>query len=687
MTTISPQLSPWDLSPVSFDFGFYRPRRPSYLYATRSSRRRTSSYRNATREDSDVDQDSQNQTDAEADPDADAESDFIDGIVQKRRKESYKRANKHDDHEDTSLEQIKRESSSLFNDTRFTSDGMHLKPPPADLRDMQSPPSGNNGTSNSQITIALNDKPIESINTRLSYGEESSVFEGENGRHSTPSIIITGTTGDAVIKPSKWIYRKNMFVMCVSFILVFTVFRSIQNLQSSLNKEDKLGIISMSCVYTTMFLTCLLVPFVISRLGSKWSILLGILFYHFWIAANFYPHFCTLIPTSVAVGLGQSLAWTGQVSYLTKLATDYTYSMKEVDEYDIYKFNGIFLACFQTTHIWGNLVSSLMLHVVAQNQTTASGAVFNGAYGNYSGLANQTVVPPTIDPFQNDDYQADYFKPHEYCGVYDDCLEDAPHILDAVSKALTLAPNSVIKLMAAHLVLAFAGFLLLLLFLDRIGAKGDVEMPIKQMVCQNLAQMIKDRTFRLLIPLLVFNGFEQGFLYSDFNKSFVTCPLGIEYIGYTMITLGASNVLSSMTVGIVAKRMPREVIIGIAGIIQIGLSVFLLILIPKQSFMPIIFISAALWGVCDAVWQTQCNVLITLSCPEDHDIAFTNFRLLQAFGAALAFGLGTVLCMATKMYILICLLVCSMMFYAIAEYRIKQANRPDDDDVIHPDMT
>jgi hypothetical protein len=63
--------------------------------------------------------------------------------------------------------------------------------------------------------------------------------------------------------------------------------------------------------------------------------------------------------------------------------------------------------------------------------------------------------------------------------------------------------------------------------------------------------------------------------------------------------------------------------------------------------------------------------LISLSCPEDHDVAFTNFRLLQAFGAALAFGLGTWLCMATKMYILISLLVCSMMFYAIAEYRIK----------------
>jgi hypothetical protein len=39
-----------------------------------------------------------------------------------------------------------------------------------------------------------------------------------------------------------------------------------------------------------------------------------------------------------------------------------------------------------------------------------------------------------------------------------------------------------------------------------------------QLVAHNLCQMVKDKTFRLLIPLLIFNGFEQGFLYSDFNK-------------------------------------------------------------------------------------------------------------------------------------------------------------------------
>ncbi len=33
-----------------------------------------------------------------------------------------------------------------------------------------------------------------------------------------------------------------------------------------------------------------------------------------------------------------------------------------------------------------------------------------------------------------------------------------------------------------------------------------------------MQQLTKHKTYRLLIPLLIFNGFEQGFVYADYNK-------------------------------------------------------------------------------------------------------------------------------------------------------------------------
>ena len=214
-----------------------------------------------------------------------------------------------------------------------------------------------------------------------------------------------------------------MFVLCLSFVLIFTVFRSIQNLQSSMNKEYKLGIVAMCCVYTVMFLTCPLVPYFNNRLGSKWSIVIGMTFYHFWIAANFYPHFYTLIPTSVAVGLGQSMAWTGQVSYMSKLTADYSSSADEVSEYDIYRFNGIFLAFFQTTHIWGNLVSSLMLYVIPPN-VTMTDDVING-----STALSVTKIASMADG------QQDSVAEDALCGVWDDCTPELSDISQGFTRS------------------------------------------------------------------------------------------------------------------------------------------------------------------------------------------------------------------------------------------------------------
>lgn len=38
------------------------------------------------------------------------------------------------------------------------------------------------------------------------------------------------------------------------------------------------------------------------------------------------------------------------------------------------------------------------------------------------------------------------------------------------------------------------------------------------MVWHNVRQLVQHKVYRLLIPLLIFNGFEQGFVYADYNK-------------------------------------------------------------------------------------------------------------------------------------------------------------------------
>ena len=46
----------------------------------------------------------------------------------------------------------------------------------------------------------------------------------------------------------------------------------------------------------------------------------------------------------------------------------------------------------------------------------------------------------------------------------------------------------------------------------------SIELFYFQMVWNNVQQLVTHKTYRLLVPLLIFNGFEQGFVYADYNK-------------------------------------------------------------------------------------------------------------------------------------------------------------------------
>ena len=68
-------------------------------------------------------------------------------------------------------------------------------------------------------------------------------------------------------------------------------------------------------------------------------------------------------------------------------------------------------------------------------------------------------------------------------------------------------------------------------------------------------------------------------------------------------------------------------------------------------------------------------VLVCASCsPSDHDVAFQSCRTLQGAGAALAFALSAgLVCITAKLYIIIMLLIFSIVFYAVFEYRLRRS--------------
>ncbi|XP_025079982.1 protein unc-93 homolog A-like isoform X2 [Pomacea canaliculata] len=614
-------LSPWDFSGLGMGFGLYRPRRPSYTYATQQRRQRSESYRYATHREAES-------------VDAAPQEDYIDNVLSKMHSDGHGKAAAREPHHENCLEM------NHLSDKHLPRGGES---------------SGHDALCESQNHI--NQKFAAQQGQRSSVGHPDSLETNEMAVTEFRVAVPGSEQGSSVPSVAVCGFKKNLIVLCISFILIFSSFRGVQNLQSSLNAQDQLGIISMSCLHGTMVLTCLLAPFWTNIFTAKWTLVLGSLCFLLWFGANFYPAFYTLLPASMVAGFGHGLLWTAETSYLIKLAFDSARLTKDHLDQEMFRFHAVFLACFQTTHIWGNLISSFLLGQRSQ------------AIQEKLLLSFQLLTPTS---------QRILFQ-HQYHSV--GCFINVAlnitfqYFLGRQYDRADLWPV-LWKLMCAYLLLAFLGFCLVLLLLDHIGARADPDSSGLQMMKQHVLQLVQHRTYRLLIPLLIFSGLQQGFMYTDYNLYYVTCSLGVDYIGYCMITLGASNVVGAMVVALVSHRLPREVVLGFGVIMHIALMIGFLIWIPDKRPM-LFFVLAAAWGVCDSVWQTQCNTLLCLTCTEAPEVAFANSRMLQSLGLTLAFSMGTYMCVAGKLYLLMTVLVLSIMFYVLAEYRLRH----NDDDV------
>ncbi|ODN04685.1 UNC93-like protein [Orchesella cincta] len=280
--------------------------------------------------------------------------------------------------------------------------------------------------------------------------------------------------------------QKNVYVASIGFLLLFTAFNSISNLQSSIHPENGLGTIGSSSIYAALILSSLLVPtYAIRKLTTKWTLVLSMVGYMFYMGAQFHPTFGTIIPTAILVGLCGAPLWASKSFYLTHVGNKYAEFVQDDAEVIIVRFFGIFFCLFQNSQIWGNLLSSLILSSGSSNwkpnetQIEKCGASF---------------CPGDLYEIEDEEKSADLQrKINIFCGV---CLA-----------------------------LAFIAIGFTSIFLDSLDRYGEkerleddaVKMSTKRSLISTLRHMKKPYQL-LLIPLTIFSGLEQSFFSADFTQ-------------------------------------------------------------------------------------------------------------------------------------------------------------------------
>ncbi|XP_045132438.1 UNC93-like protein MFSD11 isoform X2 [Portunus trituberculatus] len=138
-----------------------------------------------------------------------------------------------------------------------------------------------------------------------------------------------------------------------AFLFLFTAFKTTCHLAQvvirSIHAEDPSftgsGYISLAVIYAVFASFNWLAPSCLSFLGPKLTMIVGGVTYVIFIAGFLWPNTFILYFTSVLIGIGAALIWTGQGNYLTLMSTQKTISRN----------SGIFWAMLQTSMLFGNI--------------------------------------------------------------------------------------------------------------------------------------------------------------------------------------------------------------------------------------------------------------------------------------------------------------------------------------------
>ena len=145
---------------------------------------------------------------------------------------------------------------------------------------------------------------------------------------------------------------KNVVLISVSFFFNFGSFAGLLRLQSTLNRDEGMGVITLSILYATLMISCLFLPKLIIRfVGHRWTMVVSFLGYIVYMAANGYAVWGTMIAASVLVGLCAAPLWTAQCSYFVVVAQHYQRLTGQASDVVVPRFFGLFFMFFQACEL------------------------------------------------------------------------------------------------------------------------------------------------------------------------------------------------------------------------------------------------------------------------------------------------------------------------------------------------
>ncbi|CAF1153547.1 unnamed protein product [Adineta ricciae] len=187
---------------------------------------------------------------------------------------------------------------------------------------------------------------------------------------------------------------KNVLVLSLGFLVQFTAFSGMKNLQSSINTIDDIGVNSLTIIHGCFsFSAACLAHSFIGLFGLKYTLLVCQIPFLLFVLANYNVATYVMIATAVIVGLAAGPLWTSAYSYVTDLACIYAQAAFVNKDATVSQF---------MAQIWGNLVAFRILtpeRNINTNLTTFNSSLqYDKCGAHFSEQEyNEWVTGPPVD--------------------------------------------------------------------------------------------------------------------------------------------------------------------------------------------------------------------------------------------------------------------------------------------------
>lgn len=297
---------------------------------------------------------------------------------------------------------------------------------------------------------------------------------------------------------------RNVMMVSVSAMFLHSAVYGLRNLQSSINTEAGIGVISLAALFLMFLVGSFVSPFIVRRFPPRTCLIIATFGHMFNIVANYYPRFYTLTPAAALNGFSSAVFWNAVSSYITEIGIHESISKRKPMSEIVGLYFGIFSLSVQFSMVLGNLISSVVF-MVAQNRIAKSQypviepALFNGTDSAYAMVDNTTLT-------------ADF--PTLVCGA------GPCHVETAVSGTPMFDEFDKTFLIGTYTACGLIAMLVIYCLLDRVPDFSPKTFTCRDVArgCADVCRFVVDRRFCLVVPLCLYTIMSTGFVVADVLK-------------------------------------------------------------------------------------------------------------------------------------------------------------------------